>query len=163
MAVVAAEVEVPSSGPLAHWRQSLDNGARSRRFLLFTAPVLIAFAEAVRAQAAPQGASLTQDDVAAFVMHWFTEMQAGRTDRSQYEAGYNLQLTDEAVREMSRALNRYGAAPFRAEIVQTRTSGQQTLRLVKFLFPRGDATSLLFGFDPAGKITGVGVRTLAGD
>ena len=34
---------------------------------------------------------------------------------------------------------------------------------VKFVFPRGDATSLLFGFDAAGKITGVAIGGMAGD
>jgi hypothetical protein len=64
---------------------------------------------------------------------------------------------------MSHALNKYGASPLRAEIVQTRNSGEQTFYVVKFVFPRGDATSMLFGFDAAGKITGVGVAGMAGD
>jgi len=34
---------------------------------------------------------------------------------------------------------------------------------VKFIFPRGDAASLLFGFDAEGKITGIGVEGMAGD
>ena len=34
---------------------------------------------------------------------------------------------------------------------------------MKFVFPRGDATSLMFGFDAAGKITGVAVGGMAGD
>jgi hypothetical protein len=72
-------------------------------------------------------------------------------------------VTDDAVKEMSHALNEYGASPLRAEIVQTRKSGEQTFYIVKFVFPRGDATSLLFGFDAAGKITGIGVGGMAGD
>jgi len=64
---------------------------------------------------------------------------------------------------MSHALNKYGASPLRAETVQTRKIEEQTFYIVKFVFPRGDATSLLFGFDAAGKITAVGVGTLAGD
>jgi hypothetical protein len=96
-------------------------------------------------------------------MHWFTEMQAGRTDRSQYAPSYRSQVTHGAVKEMSNALDKYGASPLRAEIVQTRKSGEQTLYVVKFVFPRGDATTLLFGFDAAGKITGVGVGGMAGD
>jgi hypothetical protein len=35
--------------------------------------------------------------------------------------------------------------------------------IVKFIFPRGDATSLLFGFDSGGKITGIAIGGLAGD
>jgi hypothetical protein len=34
---------------------------------------------------------------------------------------------------------------------------------VKLIFPRGDAASLLFGFDTEGKITGVVAMSLAGD
>ena len=80
-------------------------------------------------------------------MHWFTEMMAGRTDRSQYAAAFAPQVTDEAVARMAHDLNRYGAAPLRAEIVQTKKDGDQTFAMLKFVFPRGDATSLLFGFD----------------
>ena len=99
----------------------------------------------------------------AWAMRWFTEMQAGRTDRAQYAAAFVAQVTDEAVQTMSRDLNKYGAAPLRAEIVQTRKDGEQTFYVVKYVFPRGDATSLLFGFDAAGKITGIAVESMAGD
>jgi hypothetical protein len=34
---------------------------------------------------------------------------------------------------------------------------------VKFHFPRGDASSFLFGFDAQGKITGIALTMLAGD
>jgi len=34
---------------------------------------------------------------------------------------------------------------------------------VKLVFPRGDAASLLFGFDVEGKITGVGIMSMTGD
>ena len=47
--------------------------------------------------------------------------------------------------------------------MQSRAAGDQTFHVVKFLFPRGDATSILFGFDMAGKITGVAARSSAGD
>ncbi len=94
---------------------------------------------------------------------WFTEMQAGRTDRSQYTPAYRPQVTDNAIKEMSHALNGYGASPVRAEIVQTQKIGEQTFYVVKFVFPRGDATSLLFGFDAAAKITAVGIGGMAGD
>jgi hypothetical protein len=117
-----------------------------------------AHADAAAPAGTPSGVSVT-----AFAMHWFTEMQAGRTNRSQYAAGYSPQVTDDAVKAMSHALNAYGASPLRAEIVQTRKVDDQTFYVVKFIFPRGDATSLLFGFDAAGKITGVGVGGVAGD
>jgi hypothetical protein len=113
--------------------------------------------------AAPPVGAPTVDSVTAFAMHWFTEMQAGRTDRSQYAPAYRTQVTGDAVKAMSHALNGYGASPLRAEIMQTRKIDQQTFYVVKFVFPRGDATSLLFGFDTAGKITGIGVSGMAGD
>jgi hypothetical protein len=64
---------------------------------------------------------------------------AGRTDHSQYSAAYAEQVTDDAVKGMSQALNRYGASPLRAEIVQTRKIDEQKFYVVKFVFPRGDA------------------------
>jgi hypothetical protein len=52
---------------------------------------------------------------------------------------------------MSRDLNKYGTSPLRAEIVQTRKDGDQNFYIVKFVFPRGDATTLLFDFDAAAR------------
>ena len=95
-------------------------------------------------------------------LKWFKDMQAGQFD-PQYAPASSAQLTDEAVQQMSLLLNHYGASPEEAEIMQSRAAGDQTFHVVKFLFPRGDATSILFGFDMAGKITGVAVRSLAGD
>lgn len=94
---------------------------------------------------------------------WFTQMQAGQFDRTHYAPEYSAQLTDEAVQQMSRLLNQYGAPPKEAEIMQSRTAEDQTFHVVKFLFPRGDAASILFGFDAAGKITGVAITSMAGD
>jgi hypothetical protein len=120
--------------------------------------VTIARADETLAAAPPTGEALT-----AWAMRWFAETMAGRTDRSQYAPAFAPQVTDEAVAGMSHDLNRYGAAPLRAEIIQTRKDGEQTFATIKFVFPRGDATSLLFGFDSAGKITGVALGGLAGD
>jgi hypothetical protein len=96
-------------------------------------------------------------------LQWFTGMQAGQFDRTQYASAYSTQLTDEAVQQMTHLLNQYGASPNDAEIMQSHTAGDQTFHVVKFVFPRGDATSILFGLDTAGKITGVAVRSFAGD
>src|ERR1700758_1946360 len=90
----------------------------------------------------------TQAGVTEWAMQWFKEMQAGRTDRSQYAPAYRAQVTEAAVKAMSHALDEYGASPLHSEIVQTRNIGKQTFYVVKFVFPRGDATTLLFGFDP---------------
>jgi hypothetical protein len=139
-----------------------DVWLRRLRLPMLVGALTVAHIASARADATPQGVP-TEATVPAFAMHWFTEMQAGRTDRSEYTAAYGAQLTDEAVQEMSRTLNRYGASSLRAEIVHTRKIGKQTFYVVKFNFPRGDATSLLFGFDTAGKITSIAVGGLAGD
>ncbi len=119
----------------------------------------------VRADGTPPAAAAKIDPagLSAWAMRWFTEMMAGRTDRTQYAPVFAPEVTDAAIARMARDLNAYRAEPLRAEIVQTRTVGDQTFAVVKFVFPRGDATSLLFGFDAAGRITGVAVGALAGD
>ena len=126
--------------------------------MLTVGPVAGARAEEAPAVATPTGAPLT-----AWAMQWFTEAMAGRTDRSQYAPAFAPQVTDEAVARMAHDLNEYGAPPLRAEIVKTKKDGDQTFAIVKFVFPRGDATSLVFGFDAAGKITGIAVGGMAGD
>jgi hypothetical protein len=89
---------------------------------------------------------------------------AGGQDRPHaYTAAYAAQLTDDVVEAMSHHLNEYGASPLRAEIMQKRSVDNQIFYQVKLVFPRGDATSLLFGFDAEGKITGVGILSMAGD
>jgi hypothetical protein len=101
--------------------------------------------------------------IAALAKQWFVDMQQGKVDRSQYAPAYAAQITDGAVREMSGNLNSYGAPPLRAEIAKTRKIGGQVFYVVKFVFPRGEATALMFGFDASGKITGVAVASMTGD
>jgi hypothetical protein len=145
-----------SSGNGAAWLRR--TGVAALVAALTVGPIPLASADTAPPPGAPGEAGVT-----AWAMQWFEEMQAGRSDRSQYAPTYRDQITDDAVTEMSHALNKYGASPLRAEIVQTRKSGEQIFYLVKFVFPRGDATSMLFGFDKAGKITGVGIGGMAGD
>ena len=128
--------------------------------LLVLVPLAVGIA-ATPANAASR--SPTDESVKAFALQWYAQMQAGKFDRSQYAATYGAQLTPEAVRAMSQHLNQYGASPLRAEIMKKRSVENQTFYLVKFIFPRGDAASLLFGFDAEGKITGIGVESMAGD
>jgi hypothetical protein len=47
--------------------------------------------------------------------------------------------------------------------MQRDTVGDQTFYQVKLVFPRGDATALLFGFDADGRITGIAIMSMAGD
>jgi hypothetical protein len=59
--------------------------------------------------------------------------------------------------------HKYGASPLGAEVLQSRTIDEQTFYVVKLVFPRGDAASLMIGFNPDGKITGVSLMSMAGD
>jgi len=92
-------------------------------------------------------------------------MQSGNIDRTQLSADYSTRLSDDAIVEMSRYLkeHNYGVPPSRAEILEKRQTRNQTLYVVKLDFPRGDAASLLLGFDYEGKITGVSLLSMAGD
>jgi hypothetical protein len=69
------------------------------------------------------------------------------------------------VQELSRHLKEYdyGASPTGAQVLKTRTIGEQTFYVVKILFPRGDAARLLLGFNLDGKITGISFMNMAGD
>jgi hypothetical protein len=158
---------------LAKWRrtvkvfnQELERGAtQMRRFcgiILAVAPSIASIAAGLADPAPPAGVP-TEDGMRAFALQWFAQMQAGKIDRTQYATAYGAQLTDDAVQAMSHHLNEYGASPLRAEIMQKRSVDNQTLYQVKLVFPRGDATSLLFGFDAEGKITGVAIMSMAGD
>ena len=143
-------------------------GTRRRECLAFSTALLVLAFLAVGIAAAPANAAspasvATDEGAEAFTLQWYEQMQAGKFDRSQYAAAYGAQLTPEAVQAMSQHLNQYGASPLRAEIMKKRSAENQKFYLVKFIFPRGDATSLLFGFDTEGRITGIGVESMAGD
>jgi len=135
-----------------------------RRFgvMILAAALSIASVAAARADPAPPARVPTEDGMRALALQWFAQMQAGKIDRTEYTAEYGAQLTDDAVQAMSHQLNQYGASPLRAEIMQKRAIDNQTFYQVK-LFPRGDAASLLFGFNAEGKITGIGIMSMAGD
>ncbi len=127
---------------------------------LFAAGTLKALTASASAAKVP-----TETNVDNHALDWFASMQSGKIDRTQLTPEYNSRLTNDAVRDMSRYLKEhdYGVPPRRAEVVQTRTSGSQTLYVVKLVFPRGDAASLLFGFNSQGKITGISLLSMAGD
>ena len=125
---------------------------------LAIAGVAAGYADQAQSATAP-----TEDGVKALALQWYLQMQAGKIDRTQYTPAYSALLTDDAVKAMSHHLNQYGASPKRAEILQRRSAGAQTFYLVKLLFPRGDAASILFGLDPQGKITAISIVTMAGD
>jgi len=119
----------------------------------------------LRANLATPASAATDGRVEAFALQRFEQMRTGEIDRTQLDARYNAHLTDEAVQGMSRFLRayQYGTSPVGAHIVRMHSAEGQSFHLVKIVFPRGDAASLLFGFDQAGKITGVGLLGMAGD
>jgi hypothetical protein len=136
---------------------------RPFRDIILAVALSVAIVAAGLADPTPPTGVPTEDGMKALALQWFAQMQAGKIDRTQYTAAYGAQLTDDAVQVMSHHLNEYGAAPIRAEIMQKRSVDNQTFYKVKLIFPRGDAASLLFGFDVEGKITGVAIMSMAGD
>jgi hypothetical protein len=113
---------------------------------------------------APTGAR-TPEGVEAVALNWFAQMRSGKIDRSQLAPEYDAHLTDHAVEQMSRYLKAYefGALPLEAHVLQTRESGSQRIHVVKIVFPRGDASSMMMGFNAEGKITGISIMSMAGD
>jgi hypothetical protein len=109
--------------------------------------------------------TMTEDRVDAVALKWFAEMRTGQIDRTLLNPKYSQQLTAATVESMSEYMKEhdFGASPRWAEVFREQSIGEQTFYAVKLVFPRGDATSLLFGFDRAGKITGVSVLSMAGD
>ena len=103
--------------------------------------------------------------VEAIALQWFERMRTGQIDRTQLTPQYSAQLTNELVHKMSSYLNeyKYGASPIGAKILRSRDAGEQTFYDVKLTFPRGDAASLLLGFNDKGKITGIVLMSMAGD
>ena len=126
---------------------------------LFTGGVVPALA------ASPPSSVPTEHSVETLALEWFAKMQTGQIDRTQLAADYRAQLTDDAVQALSRFLKEhdYGAPPTGARVLKTSTVGEQTFYVVKLLFPRGDAASLLLGFNAEGKITGINLMSMAGD
>ena len=136
---------------------------RRLAWIVLAALLSIGGVPAAHAEGVAPAGMQTEETVPAFALHWFKEIQAGRIDRTQYAAAYATQLTDDAVKAISEALNAYGAAPIVAQVLHKETTTGQTLYIVKFVFPRGDAASFLLGFDTNGKITGVAPQSMAGD
>jgi hypothetical protein len=94
------------------------------------------------------------DSVKAFALEWFARLQAGEIDRTEMTTALSETLTEESVQEMSRIVASFGPAT-KDEIVENRRIEDQTFYVVKLFLARGDAVSLLIGFDESGKVTGV--------
>jgi hypothetical protein len=103
---------------------------------------------------ASSGGPRSSDSVKTIALEWFEHLQAGQIDRTQMTTAFSENLTDDAVGEMSHFLASYGP-PTGDEIVQSRTIEDQTFYVVKFFLQRGDALSMIIGFDENGKVTGL--------
>jgi hypothetical protein len=154
---------LPSSLPCDTGVSKLRGSMKLTAMLL--AAMLATGIAAVPAAVQAQANVLTEKNVETIALQWFEQMRTGQIDRTQLTAEYSAQLTDDAVKKMSAYLNeyKYGASPTGAQILRTRTIGEQTFYDVKLTFPRGDAASLLFGFNTDGKITGIALMSMAGD
>lgn len=126
---------------------------------------LASTAARVRASLVTRAGATRNGHMEAFALQWFEQMRTGRIDRTQLDDRYSGHLTEEAVQGMFRFLKayEYGASPVGAHVIRTHSGEGQTFHLVKLVFPRGDSASLLFGFNRAGKITGVSLLGMAGD
>jgi hypothetical protein len=135
------------------------------RAIMLVAALLSGIVPAAFAGSQPLSSVQTKKSVETLALEWFAQMRTGQIDRTQLAAEYNAQLTDDAVQAMSRFLKEhdYGAPPTGAQVLKTTMVGEQTFYVVKLLFPRGDAGSLLLGFNAEGKITGINLMSMAGD
>ncbi|MBV8111706.1 MAG: hypothetical protein JO012_18265 [Hyphomicrobiales bacterium] len=113
---------------------------------------------------APTGAR-EHSPVEALALRWFADMREGKINRNELAPEYDAHLTDHAVEQMSHYMKRYefGHLPLEAHVIHTRKGETQTFHVVKIHFPRGDAASVLMGFNQEGKITGVTLTSMAGD
>jgi hypothetical protein len=130
------------------------------------AAALLTVSVVVALGATPPASSVqTEKSVEALALEWYANMQTGQINRTQLAPAYNAQLTDEVVQATAKHLKEYayGAPPTGAQVIKTRTIGEQTFYIVKIVFPRGDAASLMFGFNSEGKITGISLMSMAGD
>ena len=134
------------------------------RILLVTLLLSASVTEALSNPPSPASGP-TDSNVEGLALQWFAQMRTGQIDRTQLTAEYSAQLTDDAVRSMSQYLKEYdyGTSPRGAQILLRRLQGDETFYVVKILFPRGDAASLLIGLDAQGKISGISLMSMAGD
>ena len=145
-----------------------QTGTRQMRLpvvITLLAALLTGSVAAALAGSPPPSSVPTENSVETLALEWFAKMRTGQIDRTQLAADYSAQLTDDAVQAMSRYLKEYeyGASPTGAQVLKTRKVGEQTFYVVKLVFPRGDAASLLLGFNAEGKITGISLMSMAGD
>jgi hypothetical protein len=127
---------------------------------------LLTVSVAAALKASPPASSVqTEKSVEALALEWYANMQTGQINRTELAPEYNAQLTDDVVQATAKRIKEYayGSSPTGTQVITSRTIGEQTFYIVKILFPRGDAASLMFGFNAEGKITGISLMSMAGD
>jgi hypothetical protein len=136
----------------------------ARAIILSSALLAGGVASAFAGPALPISAR-TSGGVESLALEWFGQMQSGQIDRTQLTPEYSAQLTDDVVRDLSTHLkeDNYGASPTGAKVLRERSAGDQAFYVVKLIFPRGDAASLLIGLNTEGKVTGISFLSMAGD
>jgi hypothetical protein len=154
-------------GGFAGSRLESRKGTAQTRLLVITlvSALLTGGIEAALAGSPLPSSVRTEKSVETVALEWFAQMRTGRIDRAQLAADYSAQLTDDVVQATAQYLKKYeyGASPMGAQVLKTRTTGEQTFYVVKIIFPRGDAASLLLGFNAEGQITGISLMSMAGD
>jgi hypothetical protein len=137
---------------------------RRRNAISYLAAValLIAATAPPRAEEAPPDATWIKAHASALALDVFQHLQAGQIDRAQLTPLYNQQLTDGAVKEMARHLKSYGA-PTGGDLLQTHTIDTQTFTLVKLLFERGEALTMMIDYDADRKITAISFPNMGQD
>jgi hypothetical protein len=146
-------------------RRKATIGMRLAGGMRLVAAMLTVSVAAAQEASPPPSSVQPEKRLEALALEWYANMQTGQIDRTQLAPEYNAQLTDDVVQATAKHLKdyAYGAAPTGAQVIKTRTIGEQTFYIVKILFPRGDASSLMFGFNAEGKITGISLMSMAGD
>ncbi len=140
---------VPSQ---SHFSGHEHQGRMNRLFVSTTLIASLSFGSLAQGQQASSIDPKSADSVKVFALDWFARLQAGEIDRTQMTRDLSKTLTEDSVEEMARHLKSYGPANG-DEIIQNRRIEDQTFYVVKLFLERGDALSLLIGFDDGGKVT----------
>ena len=129
------------------------------------AALLTGSVAAALAGSPPPSSVPTENSVETLALEWFAKMRTGQINRTQLAADYSAQLTDDAVQAMSRYLKEYeyGASPTGAQVLKTRTIGEQTFYVVKLSFRAAMRPAFCWAFNAEGKITGISLMSMAGD
>jgi hypothetical protein len=142
-------------GPCSWYHRSMNQLVERSSFIgLMFVIASCALVGAATPSPKPASPGVTGPSTNALALQCFHALQAGDIDRSKLTREYSDHLTEAAVATMSRYLRSYGDASS-AEVLRTNVIGGQTFYLYKLFLARGDAITMLIGFNGEGKITGL--------